>query len=246
MSYKAEKIVPFSDRESSKGEQIERMFDEIAPQYDRMNRLMSFGLDRVWRKRGILKLRRLKPESILDIATGTGDLAIWAHQLLNPRRILGIDISEEMMKIGRQKVAGKGLSEVIQFEWHDCTRLQLDPESFDAAMVAFGIRNFGDLDRGLQNIVRILRPGGQLMILELSTPRFFPMKQAYSLYSRYLIPVMGRCISKSREAYTYLPRSIAAFPQNEELKAILEKNGFGSVQYEILFPGVCTLYLATK
>lgn len=246
MTYKAEKIVPFSDRNTTKGEQIEHMFDEIAPQYDRLNRLMSFGMDKGWRKKGILKLKALNPKKILDVATGTGDLAIEAYKLLRPDRVLGVDISEGMMKIGREKVAAEGLPEQIQFEWQDCTDLHLAPDSFDAAMVAFGVRNFEDLDKGLQNILRVLRPGGQLMILELSTPEHFPMKQAYHIYSRYIIPMMGRRISKSKEAYTYLPRSIEAFPQNKEMKAILEKNGFRTAEYKKLFPGVCTLYLATK
>lgn len=246
MSYKAEKIVPFSDSKTAKGEQIEHMFDEIAPQYDRLNRMMSFGLDRIWRKKGIMKLKALNPQTVLDIATGTGDLAIQTYKLLKPQSVLGIDISEGMMNVGRQKTDAEGLSDQIKFEWQDCTDLQLAPDSFDAATVAFGIRNFENLDKGLQNILKVLRPGGQLMILELSTPEYFPMKQGYTIYSRYIIPMMGRSISKSKSAYSYLPKSIAAFPQNKEMKAILEKNGFRKVEYKKLFPGVCTLYLATK
>ncbi|MDH8701479.1 demethylmenaquinone methyltransferase/2-methoxy-6-polyprenyl-1,4-benzoquinol methylase [Dysgonomonadaceae bacterium PH5-43] len=246
MTYKAEKIVPFETQTSSKGEQIEYMFDEIAPQYDKLNTLMSLGLDKIWRKKGILKLKALKPKTILDIATGTGDLAINAYRLLNPEQILGIDISEGMMNVGREKVKKQGLSEHIQFQWQDCTKLSLESNYFDAAMVAFGIRNFEDLDRGLQNILNVLRPGGQLMILELSTPEYFPMKQAYHIYSRYIIPTLGKRLTKSQEAYKYLPKSIAAFPQNRTMKEILEKNGFASVTYHKLFPGVCTLYIATK
>ncbi len=246
MSYEAEKIVPFSDRNTTKGEQIEYMFDEIAPQYDCLNKIMSFGLDKSWRKKGILKLKELNPQTILDVATGTGDLAIRAYELLKPEFVLGIDISEEMMKIGKQKTAAKGLSGRIEFQWQDCTNLQLKAGSFDAAIVAFGIRNFENLDKGLQNILHILRTGGQLMILELSTPEYFPMKQAYFVYSRFIIPMLGRMLSKNRQAYKYLPKSITAFPQNAELKAILEKNGFSRVLYQKLFPGVCTLYLATK
>ncbi|MDL2231142.1 bifunctional demethylmenaquinone methyltransferase/2-methoxy-6-polyprenyl-1,4-benzoquinol methylase UbiE [Porphyromonadaceae bacterium OttesenSCG-928-L07] len=246
MAYKVEKIVPFSEQDARKGKQVESMFDEIAPQYDRLNRMMSFGLDKIWRKKGISKLKAINPQNILDIATGTGDLAIQAYRILKPQSVLGIDISEGMMKIGREKVATKGLTDHIRLEWQDCTDLQLESESFDAAMVAFGVRNFEELDKGLQNILRVLRPGGQLMILELSTPEYFPMKQAYFIYSRFIIPLLGRCISKSQEAYKYLPKSIAAFPQNKALKAILKKNGFSTVQYKKLFPGVCTLYLATK
>lgn len=246
MTYKAEKIVPFSGQDTGKGEQIEHMFDEIAPQYDKLNHLMSFGLDKRWRRKGLLTLKPLRPQTILDLATGTGDLAIHAYKLLNPKSVLGVDISEGMMKIGREKVAEAGLAEHIRFEWQDCTDLQLEDNSFDAAIIAFGIRNFENLDRGLQNILRVLRPGGQLMILELSTPEYFPMKQAYTVYSRFIIPAMGRRISKSKEAYAYLPRSIEAFPQNKELREILKKNGFKKTEYRKLFPGVCTLYLATK
>lgn len=246
MNYDAEKIVPYEDDNASKGQQIERMFDEIAPQYDLLNRMMSLGLDKSWRKKGILSLKELAPQTILDIATGTGDLAILAHDLLKPQAILGVDISNEMMKVGERKVAAKGLSDKIRFDWQDSTDLQLVSDSFDAAMVAFGIRNFENLDKGLQSILRVLRPGGQLMILELSTPEHFPMKQAYYIYSRFIIPLLGRLISQSRKAYTYLPQSISAFPQNKAMKEILEKNGFQKASYKVLFPGVCSLYLAEK
>ena len=246
MTYYAEKLVPYTDRNEAKSEQIKYMFDEIAPRYDQLNHLMSFGLDKVWRKQGLLKLKDLNPQTILDVATGTGDLAIKAFKLLKPKLILGIDISEGMMEIGRQKVAAKGLSEQIKFEWQDCSSLQLGPETFDAVMMAFGIRNFENTDIALQNILNVLRPGGKLMILELSTPGHFPMKQAYYVYSRFIIPTIGRNIAKNKDAYKYLPKSIAAFPQNKALKTILEKNGFRLVQYKKLFPGVCTLYLAIK
>ena len=246
MTYDAEKLVPFSDRNTAKEEQIEDMFDEIAPQYDRLNHIMTFGLDKMWRRKGLLKLKALNPQSILDVATGTGDLAIKAFKLLNPERVLGIDISEGMMEVGRQKAASEGLSEQIKFEWQDCSKLQLEPESFDAVMMAFGIRNFANPDKALQNILGVIRPGGQLMILELSTPEHFPMKQAYNIYSHFVIPLLGRRVAKNQNAYKYLPKSIVAFPQNKALKAIIEKNGFKSVQYQKLFPGVCTLYIATK
>ncbi|MDR0683376.1 MAG: bifunctional demethylmenaquinone methyltransferase/2-methoxy-6-polyprenyl-1,4-benzoquinol methylase UbiE [Dysgonamonadaceae bacterium] len=246
MTYKAEKIVPFADRENTKGEQIEIMFDEIAPQYDKLNRMMSFYLDKAWRKKGILSLKKFNPQRILDVATGTGDLAVEAYNLLQPASIVGIDISEGMMDVGRKKVTSLGLDDKITFGWQDCMDLQLEPDSFDAAIMAFGVRNFENLDKGLQSIKNVLRPGGKLMILELSTPEHFPMKQGYRLYSRFVIPALGRRLSKSKEAYKYLPRSIEAFPQNAELKAILENNGFDEVDYKKLFPGVCTLYLATK
>jgi len=245
MTYKAEKIVPYESNDSPKSVQIERMFDEIAGQYDFLNHALSMGIDKSWRKKGILSLKEFAPQRILDVATGTGDLALDAYRLLKPEKITGIDISEKMMAIGREKVAKAGLSEVINFEWQNCACLKLDSDSFDAAIVAFGIRNFEDLDKGLQEIRRVLHSGGRLMILELSSPEHFPMKQAYRLYSG-LIPKFGQWISRSKAAYKYLPESISAFPQNAEMAAILEKNGFSDVTYRKLTGGICTMYLAGK
>jgi demethylmenaquinone methyltransferase/2-methoxy-6-polyprenyl-1,4-benzoquinol methylase len=222
------------------------MFDDIAGQYDVLNHLLSLGIDKYWRKKGILSLKSIRPERILDIATGTGDLALQAYRLLQPREIVGIDISDGMMQIGRQKAAESGLSDVIRFDKQDCRQLTLETNSFDAAMVAFGVRNFGDLDTSLQEILRVLCPGGKLMILELSSPGYFPMKQLYRLYSQTIIPLVGRMVSNSKAAYTYLPRSVAAFPQNKEMKAILEKNGFRHVRYEKLTAGICTMYVGEK
>ena len=245
MSYNAEEIVPYESTDSPKHVQIEQMFDEIAGQYDFLNHALSFGLDKYWRKKGILALKEFKPRKILDIATGTGDLALEAYRLLKPERITGIDISEKMMDIGREKVSKAGLSEIINFEYQNCTCLQLDSDSFDAAIVAFGIRNFEDLDKGLQEIHRVLHSGGMLMILELSSPERFPMKQLYRIYSG-LIPKIGQLISHNKEAYKYLPKSISAFPQNAEMVEILKKNGFIETQFRKLTGGVCSMYLARK
>ncbi|MDR2804883.1 MAG: bifunctional demethylmenaquinone methyltransferase/2-methoxy-6-polyprenyl-1,4-benzoquinol methylase UbiE [Dysgonamonadaceae bacterium] len=245
MTYKAEKIVPYSEN-APKHIQIEKMFDAIAGQYDVLNHLLSFGIDRYWRKKGILSLKSLHPRKIADIATGTGDLALQAYRLLQPQAIVAVDISEEMMQIGRKKTAELGLSGVITFEKHDCRQLAMETGSFDAAMAAFGVRNFGDLDKSLQEILRVLRPGGKLMILELSSPEYFPMKQLYRLYSQTIIPFVGRMVSKNKTAYTYLPRSVAAFPQNKEMQAILEKNGFRNVRYQTLTWGICTMYIGEK
>ncbi|MCL1937579.1 MAG: bifunctional demethylmenaquinone methyltransferase/2-methoxy-6-polyprenyl-1,4-benzoquinol methylase UbiE [Candidatus Azobacteroides sp.] len=245
MVYKAEKIVPYESNDSPKHIQIEQMFDEIAGQYDFLNHTLSIGLDKYWRKKGILALKSFAPKILLDVATGTGDLALDAYRLLKPEKILGIDISEKMMAIGREKAAKAGLSGIIDFEWQDCTCLQLDSDTFDAAIVAFGIRNFENLDKGLQEIYRVLRPGGMLMILELSSPEHFPMKQGYRIYSN-LIPKIGQWASHSKEAYKYLPKSISAFPQNAEMAAILEKNGFSETQFRKLTGGICSRYLARK
>ena len=234
------------DNDASKGVQVEKMFDEIAGRYDRLNHTLSFGLDYYWREKGVLALKDVHPEKILDIAAGTGDLALLCYRLLQPQHILCIDISGKMMQIGREKVLRAGLSEKIEFERQDCMRLKFADRSFDAAMAAFGVRNFENLDRGLREILRTLRPGGKLIILELSSPEYFPMKQAYRLYSRTIIPLTGRIISGNKPAYNYLPRSIAAFPQGSRMKSILEKNGFCNVQYEKLTFGVCTLYSAYR
>jgi demethylmenaquinone methyltransferase/2-methoxy-6-polyprenyl-1,4-benzoquinol methylase len=245
MVYKGEKIVPYELNDAPKSVQIEQMFDEIAGQYDFLNHTLSMGIDKYWRKKGILALKAHAPQSILDIATGTGDLALEAYRLLKPGKIVGIDISEKMMAIGREKIAKAGLSGVISFDRQNCTCLQLDSEMFDAAIVAFGIRNFEDLDKGLQEIHRVLHPGGRLMILELSSPDFFLIKSVYRIYSR-LIPGIGQWISRSKAAYKYLPKSISAFPQNSGMAAILEKNGFSEVSFKKLTGGLCTLYLARK
>lgn len=245
MAYKAEKIVPYESSEN-KGIQVERMFDSIAENYDTLNHTLSVGIDKGWRKNGILSLKDKKPRKILDIATGTGDLAIQAYNLLSPEKILAIDISEGMMDVGRQKVAKLGLSEKIDFEKKDCMNLDIPDNSFDAAMVAFGVRNFENLDKGLQEILRVLKPGGQLMILELSTPQKFPMKQGYWLYSKLFIPTVGRLISKDKTAYRYLPKSIEAFIQGNEMVDTLTKNGFRDAKYKTYTFGICSMYLGDK
>lgn len=245
MSYQAEKVRPYNTEEK-KAIQVERMFDDIAENYDTLNHTLSLGIDKSWRKKGILSLRDLQPRTLLDIATGTGDLAIEAYQRLSPDTILAIDISEKMMEVGKEKVAKEGLSKVIQFDKQDCTQLSLADNSFDAAMVAFGIRNFEELDKGLQEILRVLRPGGRLMILELSSPEYFPMKQLYSIYSKLIIPTIGRLISKNKAAYRYLPKSISVFPQGVEMVNILKKNGFGEAKCTKYTLGICSMYLATK
>ncbi|MDR2956472.1 MAG: bifunctional demethylmenaquinone methyltransferase/2-methoxy-6-polyprenyl-1,4-benzoquinol methylase UbiE [Prevotella sp.] len=245
MTYKAEKIVPYSSDEN-KGVQVERMFDSIAENYDSLNHTMSIGIDRSWRKKGISMLKKLKPEKILDIATGTGDLAIDAYKILKPDSILGIDISEGMMDIGRKKVEERGLSKYIFFDKQDCMALELEDNSFDAAMVAFGVRNFEDLDKGLREILRVLKPGGQLMILELTTPEYFPMKQGHWLYTRIFIPSIGRFISKDKAAYSYLPKSIGAFIQGKDMVNTLLKNSFKEAYHKTYTLGACTMYLATK
>ncbi|MDR2627887.1 MAG: bifunctional demethylmenaquinone methyltransferase/2-methoxy-6-polyprenyl-1,4-benzoquinol methylase UbiE [Dysgonamonadaceae bacterium] len=245
MTRPPEQIVPYNSAEN-KAVQVERMFDEIADNYDVLNHTLSMGIDRFWRKKGILSLQDIHPRKILDVAAGTGDLSLEACRRLHPDSILGIDISEKMMQIGRQKVARAGLSGKISFERMDSTALTLEDNMFDAAMIAFGIRNFEHPDKGLQEIRRVLKPGGKLMILELSSPERFPMKQLYTLYSKLVIPGTGRLVSKNKAAYHYLPKSISVFPQGKMMADILRKNGFREVKYTFYTFGICAMYLATK
>ena len=244
MDYPQEKVKPYG-QEGKKVEQVERMFDHIAPAYDRLNHLMSLGIDRSWRRTALKWLRPHRPALVLDVATGTGDFAIQACQMLPSASLTGVDLSEGMMQVGRRKVEQAGLAARIDFQREDCEALTFSDASFDAVTVAFGIRNFEHLDRGLREMCRVLRPGGHLVILELSTPDRPPMKQLYRIYSR-LIPLMGRLVSHDRSAYTYLPQSIRAFPQGEVMSESIRRAGFSDVRFRRLTFGVCTLYMATK
>lgn len=244
MDYPQEKVKPYG-QEGKKVEQVERMFDHIAPAYDRLNHLMSLGIDRSWRRTALKWLRPHRPALVLDVATGTGDFAIQACRMLPSASLTGVDLSEGMMQVGRRKVEQAGLAARIDFQREDCEALTFADASFDAVTVAFGIRNFEHLDRGLREMCRVLRPGGHLVILELSTPDRFPLKQLYRIYSR-LIPLMGRLVSHDRSAYTYLPQSIRAFPQGEVMSESIRRAGFSDVRFRRLTFGVCTLYMATK
>ena len=243
--YGSEQILPYNNEEH-KATQVKRMFDSIAGTYDQLNHTLSFGIDRIWRKKGIAYLRPFAPKSILDIATGTGDLAISMQRKLNADRIIGADISEGMMDVGRQKVAEAGLSEHISFEYQDCTALTYAEDSFDAVTAAFGVRNFEDIEQGIREMYRVLRPDGHVMILELSTPEHFPMKQLYSIYSKWVIPTIGRLFSKEQSAYSYLPASIKVVPQGKVMTDLLSRVGFSEVQARTLTFGICSLYTGTK
>ena len=244
MSYRQEEIKPYSDGE--KAAQVEQMFDNIAPTYDRLNHRLSWDIDRGWRRKAIGQLVPFQPKSVLDIATGTGDFAILAAQMLKPDRIVGADISEGMMEIGRQKVKEAGLADVITFSKEDCLKLSYVEGTFDAVTAAFGIRNFADLDRGLSEMCRVLRKGGHLSVVELTTPPRFPMKQLFHVYSHTVLPVYGRLVSRDSSAYTYLTKTIEAFPQGERMTEILMKAGFSEATFKRLTFGICTMYFATK
>lgn len=244
MMYAQEKIKPYNADEE-KGAQVERMFDNIAHSYDRLNHLLSWGIDRRWRKTTILSLKPFAPAKILDIATGTGDFAILAARLLEPRAIVGADLSEGMMEIARRKTQEAGLADIITYQKEDCTRLTFGDHTFDAVTVAYGVRNYKDLDLGLREMLRVLKPGGHLVILELCTPRRFPMKQLFRLYSHIVMPALGKLLSKDKSAYRYLPATMEAFPQGEEMKQIIEKAGYAEVRFRRFTFGLSTMYIAT-
>ena len=243
--YKQEQIKPYEGT-GDKGKLVEEMFDNIAPTYDTLNHRLSWDIDKGWRKKAIKRLLPYAPKKMLDIATGTGDFAILAAQMLHPEQLVGADISEGMMEIGRQKVKRMGLDKVISFEKQDCLHLGYEDETFDAVTTAFGIRNFQNLDQGLSEMCRVLKKGGHLCIVELTTPVSFPMKQLFRIYSGTVLPIYGKLISKDQSAYDYLNKTIAAFPQGEVMMEVLMKAGFEKAEFKRLTFGICTLYFATK
>lgn len=242
--YKQETINPY--HEGEKGEQVEKMFDHIAHSYDLLNHALSLGIDRGWRRKAIDALKVYHPKQILDIATGTGDFAILSAKRIKPQKIIGADISEGMMAVGREKVQKKGMQNIILFQKEDCMHLSFPDESFDAVTSAYGVRNFQDLDAGLREMFRVLHKGGHLLILELCTPPHFPMKQLFGLYAHVVMPFIGKLISHDASAYTYLPSSMEAFPQGEIMENILKKAGFQQIQWKRFTFGLCTMYLACK
>lgn len=242
--YKQESVTPYG--EGSKQEQIRRMFDKIAPSYDRLNHALSLGIDRRWRRTAVDALGIHQPQQILDIATGTGDFALLLAKRIKPQHIVGADISEGMMAVGREKVKEEGLQNVISFQYEDCMQLSFPDGSFDAVTSSYGVRNFQNLDKGLQEMQRVLRPGGHLLIVELTPPPSFPMKQLFWLYAHVVMPLLGRIISHDDSAYTYLPASMEAFPQPEQMEGILRKAGFTEVHWRRFTFGISTMYLATK
>lgn len=245
MAYKQEYIKPYN-QEGDKAPQVEAMFNNIAPTYDALNHRMSWNIDKYWRNKAIKVLAKQAPKQILDIATGTGDFAILAAERIKPIEVVGADISEGMMAIAREKVKAKHLNNVVRFERQDCTALSYHNESFDAVIAAFGIRNFQNLETGLSEMCRVLKPGGMLCVLELTTPIHFPIKQLFHVYSHTVLPLYGRLISKDNSAYTYLTKTIEAFPQGETMVDILKRCGFAEATFKRLTLGICTLYTALK
>jgi demethylmenaquinone methyltransferase/2-methoxy-6-polyprenyl-1,4-benzoquinol methylase len=240
------KIVPFATSNLSKKEQIAEMFNDIAYRYDFLNHFMSMGIDIQWRKKALRKLTELQPKRMLDVATGTGDFAIMAHKMLQPNSITGIDISEGMLRHGREKISKLGLDNKITLELGDSETISFPDQTFDAITVAFGVRNFENLEKGLSEMLRVLKPGGKLVILEFSNPTTFPIKQFYNLYFRYITPLLGKWIARSKAAYSYLPESVKAFPQGQEMCNILTNTGFQAVTCKKLTFGISSIYCASR
>lgn len=243
--YKCEKVLPYNNQ-NGKAEQVEQMFDNIAGQYDPMNRLMSLGNDRIWRKKAIDTLKSIAPKSILDVATGTGDFAIAAQKELKPKEMIGIDLSENMLEVGRKKISEMGLANAITLQKGDSTALEFEDGRFDAVTVAFGVRNFESLQKGLSEINRVLRQGGAAAILELSEPTNPIYKLGYKFYTGCIIPIFAKLMSKDTRAYSYLPDSIEAFPEGEVMKKLLLKCGFSQVTIKKFTFGTCSFYYAIK
>ena len=238
-------VTPYSSDESKKA-QVERMFDKIAPRYDLLNRVLSLGIDVWWRKHALGYLKAGQPRDILDVATGTADVALLAAKLLKPERIIGIDIANQMLDIGRQKIRSQGLESVVELKTGDSEQLEFPEACFDAVTVAFGVRNFENLERGLAEMLRVLRPGGQAVILEFSRPHIFPFKQLYNTYFKYVLPLIGRLTSRDMRAYTYLFESVQAFPEGDQFLNILSKTGYQNPRCERLTLGICSIYHAVK
>ena len=243
--YGSERILPYSGEEH-KGSQVRRMFDSIAGTYDLLNHTLSFGIDRIWRGKGIAFLRPFAPRTILDIATGTGDLALAMCKKLRPECVIGADISEGMMAVARRKAMDAGCAGRVSFERQDCVALTYADNSFDAVTAAFGVRNFEHIEQGIAEMYRVLKPGGHVMILELSTPERFPMRQLYRIYSTTVIPLIGRMLSREKAAYSYLPASVRVVPQGKVMTDLLSRVGFDEAEARTLTFGICSLYTGVK
>lgn len=238
-------VKPYSDSDLSKKQQVEQMFDNISGKYDLLNRILSMGIDVSWRKKVVKSVKKEKPKSILDIATGTGDLAI-AMAKATDAKITGFDLSAGMLEVGKVKVKDENLQDQIEMIQGDAENMPFEDNSFDVITVSFGVRNFENLEKGLNEIYRVLKPGGKFIILEFSQPESFPMKQLYGFYSRSILPRIGKKISKDQSAYTYLPDSVQAFPYGNEMKKILKKSNFVNPYDKKLTFGIASIYESKK
>ena len=238
-------VVPYKEENSGKKEQVARMFNNISHRYDFLNHFLSLGIDKIWRKTAVRLLEPLRPQLILDVATGTGDFAIQALKLA-PEKVTGVDISDGMLGIGRKKIERLKLSHKVELLKGDSENLQFADNTFDAVTVGFGVRNFEDLEKGLAEIRRVLKPDAMLVVLEFSRPRKFPMRQLYNFYFKNILPGLGRLISSDKSAYTYLPESVEAFPDGTDFENILKKVGFKQTACKPLTFGISSIYTARK
>lgn len=238
-------VTPYKDSDQQKKLQVEQMFDQIAPKYDFLNHFLSLGIDKLWRKKAIRILSAYKYDVLLDVATGTGDFAIAASKL-NPTKIIGFDLSEQMLNVGRVKVDRLGLNKLIEFQKGDSEAMPFQDKQFNAITVAFGVRNFENLQNGLKEFHRVLKDDGVAVILEFSKPKYFPMKQLYLFYFFKILPFVGRMVSKDQSAYSYLPESVMAFPDDLKFLKLLQEIGFSRTMQKRLTFGIATIYIAQK
>lgn len=238
-------VKPYGSEDRSKKEEVAEMFNNISHRYDFLNHFLSVGIDKIWRKKAVKMLRELQPKRILDLATGTGDFALESLKL-QPDLIVGVDISEGMLEVGRQKMKKRKVDHIVSMQLGDSEALPFDDDYFDAFTVGFGVRNYEHLEKGLSEMLRVLRPGGKGIILEFSKPKKFPVKQYYSFHSKYIIPFFGKRISKDEKAYAYLPESVAAFPEGKEFEDIMRSVGYSNVQSKTVGGGIATIYSGTK
>lgn len=241
-----DKVVPYQGSAQGKKDQVAEMFDDIAPRYDFMNRFLSAGIDVSWRKKALSELKSIKPQVMLDVATGTADVAIMAAQILKPAKIIGIDISTGMLDLGRKKLLKEGLDDRIELQTGDSEAINFPDASFDAVTVAFGVRNFAHLEKGLSEIYRVLKPGGKLVVLEFSKPKIIGIQQFYNLYMGIVAPGMGKIFSKNRDAYQYLHNSVQKFPEGKAFTDILNQTGFKENTCKRLSLGICSIYTGIK
>ena len=239
-------VTPYQNNEGTKKQQVAEMFNNISKTYDFLNHFLSLGIDIIWRKMAINELRNDKPKLILDVATGTGDFAFEALSMLKPEKIIGVDISQGMLNIAQQKIIKRNVSDRFEVILGDSEKLPFNENKFDAVTVAYGVRNFEDLQLGLADIKRVLKPGGKAVVLEFSKPKAFPVKQLYKFYFNYITPGIGKLFSKDARAYTYLPESVAAFPDGKTFTALMDKVGFKNTKCRPLAFGICSIYTGIK
>ena len=243
--YKVEGVTPYAQTRPKK-EQVTELFNQIAPLYDKLSGVLSLGIDEYWCREALRWIRHYHPEHILDLATGTGDLAILAHHILHPKKITAVDISEGMMAVGDENVMAKGLQQVISFEKQDSAALTLPDNTFDAVISSFGIRNFHSIDNSFQEVYRVLKPGAPFLFLELTVPEQKVIKELYTLYTNHIMPVLSGIFSYRQEEFEYLPNSIAAFPQGRDMMLVLKKHGFKNIRLRRLTLGTTTAYIGEK